>query len=118
MFDILQKENCPTELELFEELNGVTANWRLLGMYLSLPRKTLDIVERDNPDVGSRMAGMLSHWLKKTPNASWQDVVEALRKMDENRMALGIEKKYCKEVRTPGTNFMHKLDNHTHNCIL
>lgn len=82
-------------------------------MYLSLSYSTLDIVARDNPDVGSRMAGMLSHWLKKTPNASWKDVVEALRKMTENRMALEIETKYCKEVHTSGINLIHKLDSYT-----
>ena len=61
----------------------------------------------------------LAHSLvQETPNASWQNVVEALRKMDENRMALGIEKKYCKEFRTPDTNLMHKLDNYTLSAIL
>ena len=113
-FDI-QRESCLTEHKLFEELNGIAAKWYRLGLCLSLERNTLDIVERDNPDAGLRMAGMLSHWFNNTPNGSWKDVVDALRKMDESRMALRLQKKYCKEVHTPaaGINLMHKLDSYT-----
>ena len=34
---------------------------------------------------------MLKRWLRSTPQAAWDDVVSALRMMDEERAAIAIE---------------------------
>ena len=55
------------------------------------------------------MKRMFDLWLRKYPEAAWEDVVSALRKMDENRLAKTIEKKYCEA--TAGANNYHSYNN-------
>ena len=38
---------------------------------------------------------MLNRWLKINPEASWKDIVSALKDMNENTVAKTIEQKYC-----------------------
>lgn len=79
---------------LGNELKDVT-DWRQLGIQLSLPTATLDKVESINQDAVNRKSSMLDQWLKFNPEASWRDLVLALRDMNENSAAKTIEQKYC-----------------------
>ena len=59
--------------------------------------RILKSVQRNtnNHEVTDMMSDMLTRWLKYKPDAAWEDVVSALRYMDENRAAKIIEDRYC-----------------------
>ena len=61
---------------------GVADKWRVLGVQLLDPTSgsTLDIIERNNPrDVVRCCQCMLEKWLEMTPDASWNQILAALR---------------------------------------
>ena len=41
---------------------------------------------------------MFDKWLNISPGASWEELVEALRKMEENSVARDIERDYIKGI--------------------
>ena len=79
---------------LMSELASVT-ECRILGMYLGVAVFVLDKVERENQRIENQKMEMLCQWIKSTPQAAWEDVISALRMMNENRVANYIEGKYC-----------------------
>ena len=87
--DVLNVKN------LSSELTTVT-NWYRLGINLNLQSHELDKIQQSyvNPENDRRMLQMLDLWLRRTPNATWEDVVSALEQMGENRVAETILQKY------------------------
>ena len=85
----------PDVKTLCNELVSVS-DWRKLGLNLGVQDYELDKIERSHPseDCGRWMQETFSLWLRHTPNASWGDVVGALRRMGENTVAERIEQKY------------------------
>ena len=85
----------PDTATLCNELVGVS-DWHKLGLYLGVQDYELDQIERSHPTEGcSRLKQeTFSLWLRRAPNASWRDVVGALRRMGENTEAERIELKY------------------------
>ena len=79
------------------ELKTVT-EWHELGMYLGVHLYELDRIEEEcSTNIKRRLQQTLSLWLQRKPNASWLDVVNALRKMGQNRVAESILQKYIRE---------------------
>ena len=76
-------------LSLSNELTEVV-DWHQLGIQLGIPISELSKVEADYPKNERRKTETLSLWLWRTPNASWEHVVKALRQMGENRVAENI----------------------------
>ena len=74
-------------------------DWRMLGLYLGVQDYELDNIERCYPTEGCDgwKRETFSLWLRRTPSASWGDVVGALRQMGENTTAEKIELKYIVE---------------------
>ena len=91
--DILNVKN------LSSELTTIT-NWYQLGIYLNLQTHELDKIQQDHAHHGNdrQMLEMLALWLRRTPNATWQDVVSALKQMEENRVAENIRQKYLRRA--------------------
>ena len=80
---------------LCNELTGIS-DWFMLGLNLGVPYRLLKEI-RSNYSVEGCCAcrrETLVLWLQRVPNASWGDVVQALRQMGENAMAERIEQKY------------------------
>ena len=78
---------------------GVADKWRDLGVQLLDPisGSTLDIIERNNPrDVVRCCQCMLEKWLEKTPDASWNQLLAALRSssVQLNHLASQIEQEF------------------------
>ena len=71
-------------------------NWFLLGINLGLQKHELTKIERDYQGNDRRRVEMLNLWLQRTPNATWEDVVDALQQMGENRVAENIREKYIR----------------------
>ena len=79
-------------------------DWRSLGLNLGVRDYELDRIESSHPTEGcSRwMQETFSLWLRKTPSASWENVVKALRQMGENKVAAKIEQKYISRGKLRG----------------
>ena len=91
--DILNVKN------LSSELTTIT-NWYQLGLYLNLQTHELNKIQQDHAHQGNdrQMVGMLSLWLRRTPNATWGDVVSSLQRMRENRVAENIRQKHLRKA--------------------
>ena len=91
--DILNVKN------LSSELTTIT-NWYQLGLYLNLQTHDLNKIQQDHAHHGNdrQMLEMLSLWLRRTPNAIWDDVVSALQQMEENRVAKNIHQKHLRRA--------------------
>ena len=91
--DILNVKN------LSSELTTIT-NWYQLGLYLNLQTHDLNNIQLDHAHHGNerQMVEMLSLWLRRTPNATWGDVVSALQQMGENRVAENIRQKHLRRA--------------------
>ena len=81
--------------DLFSELKTVN-DWCQLGLNLGLEMYELNNIQRDFHRSEQQMLQTLDLWLKRTPKASWVDVVSALRKMGEKRVAENILQSYIR----------------------
>ena len=81
---------------LASELKTVTAKWFQLGINLGLETYELNMIQRDNQGSDQQMLQTLDVWLRREPNASWVDVVNALEEMRENKAAKNIRQKYIR----------------------
>ena len=86
---------------LSSELTTIT-NWYQLGLNLNLQMHELDKIQQDHAHQGNdrQMLVMLGLWLRRTPNATWEDVVSALQKMGENRVAENVRQKHNRRAST------------------
>ena len=61
-----------------------TVKWQDLGLHLGVKKYDLNVIKMDNPkSVEDCKREMFDKWLRITPNASYQQVVEALQVMGE-----------------------------------
>ena len=65
------------ELAVLIEHAGIN-NWHTLGVLLHLDPKKLDAIKSENHGVGERLLQMYSLWLTTNPNATYNDVIQAL----------------------------------------
>ena len=82
---------------VYEELFEVRAKWRPIGLKLRLTPGTLDAIEQGKINPSDRLEAVLLHWLRVTREASWKQVIDALRSalIGEIRLAEKLELKYC-----------------------
>ena len=85
----------PTERELDERLKKVV-EWERFALYLpEIKQEDIDMIKKDRPNgTLDQKLYLYKVWLKKHPDASWSDVVEALEKIDEKSMAYDLKKKF------------------------
>ena len=78
------------------------SEWYNLGLQLGLPDSTLaDIAS--HPDVSGHKRRMLSEWLKRDTEASWDKLANALSIIGENVVATNIKSRFVKAAAaTPG----------------
>ena len=91
---------------LCNELVSVS-DWRKLGLNLGIQDYELDQIVRSHSAEGWKQES-LSLWLRRTPSASWKDVVRALQQMGENTVAERIEQKYI-GAASKFCTVMHKV---------
>ena len=80
---------------LCAELKTVN-DWHQLGINLRVLAHDLIEIEHNYQKNDRQRAEMLDLWLRRTPNAVWEDVVNALQQMGENRVAQNIRQKYIR----------------------
>lgn len=91
-----QATGIPRLRDLSSELETVNTKWCKLGVYLDLEMHKLMQIELDHQGSERQMLQMLHLWLQCTPNAAWRDVVSALQKMGENKVAESIRENYMR----------------------
>ena len=67
-------------------------------MYLRVPQRTLTDIETrylQAHGLNRCKEEVLRAWLQRTPEASWKELVDALRQIDEIALASRLEYKYC-----------------------
>ena len=67
-----------------------TFRWFDLGLALGVRESTLQVFT--DRDTGRR--GMFENWLSSCEQPSWDNVIQALRKLGENRLAAEISGKF------------------------
>ena len=79
------------------------SDWHTLGTQLDLDKSQLDNIgiTYHAHGVDRLKTEMFDAWLKNSPNASWADLITALRAMKENRVANEIENTVYSPI--PGT---------------
>ena len=84
----------PTESELDLKLAELV-NWQIFATHLpDLTRGDIEQIEQDNRAVRRQKLELYGTWLRRCPNASWNDIVLALEKARENALADAIKKKF------------------------
>ena len=95
----LDRPKLQNIVETLEKCHFPKANWEAFGLKLGLYYTTLDEIEKEcrgSPDGCFRKC--LSKWLeekdgvKDNGGATWESLVKAIRKMDNNALAEAIEK--------------------------
>ena len=72
----------------------VSSKWHDLGLELleQEDEETLNEIETNNPsDVGKCCKEMFRLWLRKCSTATWDQLIQALREVDETNLATKIE---------------------------
>ena len=70
-------------------------DWKIMGIQLKVRHGKLRELEQQYLTIPERRAEMLQTWLESNPDASWKDIVTALRNMGLNTEASIVEKTFC-----------------------
>jgi len=73
---------------------GVVTKWYDIGLeLLDSDTTALEIIKKNNQnDQEECCTGMFNKWLESKPDASWNQLITALRKIELNTAASNIEK--------------------------
>ena len=75
-----------------EDIN-MSTRWRDLGLELAVSNNILQVIEANNRnDVNTCCRVMFENWLEMTPNASWNQLIIALKAIEMNTAANAISK--------------------------
>ena len=70
--------------------------WQIFALYLPrIVQSDIDTIERNKRDDNDdQKIALYTKWLNVYPDASWEDVIIALQKAKENRIATELRKKF------------------------
>ena len=100
----------PSSKDLYDHVvNNVADKWRDLGVQLLRPdqEKMLDIIAADHPhDVVSCCKCVLNKWLDTTTNATWNELIRALRSpsVQLEYLASQLEQRMIAECKVYGNS--------------
>ena len=85
------------------ELREMTPNWYAFGAALGLSITDLEIIE-DKGSPQRYLIAMLEEWMKtkQDEEVTWEALQKALRKIDNNRLAVILEEHKLKEHKLKG----------------
>ena len=94
----------PTECELDLQLADLV-NWQSFATHLpDLTRPDIEEIKINNPlNVKHQKLDLFGTWLRKSPNATWNDVISALEKAQEKNLADTLRKKFHVQMANTGT---------------
>ena len=88
---------------LMKELEPVSKKWYIIGLKLNCPNVRLCIIRNEhNNSQKICLSNLCEEYVTRNKDASWTDVVEALRSdlVDEESLAAKLEVKYLSPLRT------------------
>ena len=98
MSDNLSVPSRPTESELDLELAELV-NWQRFATHLpDLTTGDIKQLEQDNRNIQRQKLELYGTWLRRCPNASWNDIVLALENSKETTLANVIKTKFNVEI--------------------
>ena len=101
MSDSPSVASTPSESELDLELAELV-NWQRFATHLpDLTRGDIEQIEQDKRDIQQQKLELYGTWLRRCPNASWNDIVIALEKSKETTRANVIKMKFNIEAQDP-----------------
>ena len=68
--------------------------WRELGTELGIPEGKMDEIESGQSDIPERRRVLLQAWFNRHESVCWQELIGALRALEENNKAMTIANKY------------------------
>ena len=81
---------------LIELTVPIAARWHELAIQLKLRPNIISEIRVNKPnDSRASLNDALLWWFRQMPNASWEDIVNALEKINENCLAQTIREEYC-----------------------
>ena len=82
-------ETTPAVVQLADLIEHVTTpRWYDLGLALGVDDSKLQVIEQDTRGDGQTgLRRMFQKWLSSCKQPSWDNVIQALRKIGENRLA-------------------------------
>ena len=87
-------------LDLLKRHGYSGTSYHDLGLYLGLSSRTLDVIAKNNSgDISSCLRKCLTAWLQQADDVksvggpSYYSLIQALRKLEENAVADGIDRK-------------------------
>ena len=87
----------PPAPELKDLMHLRVSDWNRLGLELELDFYDLDIIEKDNHGDRKRQAlKMFQLWLNSKPDASYEQLIKALREVGDEAVASSLCTKYGK----------------------
>ena len=88
----------PTVLKLVEYLVDLI-DWAIFAQYLpGIKERHIQKIEQENKGkVDDQKRALYNKWLEVYPNASWNDVIEALEKAERKDIALTVKTQEVKE---------------------
>ena len=86
-------------------------NWKLFGVSLGVPDCRIDAFIQSDPQGGvdNWKLKMFQFWLQYKTDASWRDVVRALKANDYNKLAASLSRKYLLTADPSETQGMSSL---------
>ena len=104
-----QESLYPTVSELYEALRDLK-QWELFGMHLKgMKFSAISEIDSEHQKIKAKKAHLYDKWLRVCPDASWEDVVAALHKIDENTIAKQVTNKYM-TGKNAGISSMTQVD--------
>lgn len=97
---VIYYTDCPEMKQLQHVMRieniKITASWYELGLELLVSDNDLEVINVNNPlNVTACCCKMFDKWLKRTPDASWKQLVTALRNIKLYAAANAVSE-YCK----------------------
>ena len=100
----------PTVEELVEHLRKLV-HWEQVAIHLpGIYRSNIEKIKKDSSKTGNETDDqkqiLFDRWLRIHPDASWENVIMALRKAEENALAESLRRKFNfaslgEEISTP-----------------
>ena len=89
----------PPKPDLKDLIHLQVSDWNRLGLALKLDPYGLNIIEQDfRGDTRKQTLKMFEFWLKTQPDASYEQLIKALREVGDETVASSLYMKYGKYI--------------------
>ena len=70
-------------------------DWKLLGVQLKMSTTDLETIEHDYRLLNDQKIKLFTLWLKRDTQASWENILDALKQMDLHELARRVQSEFC-----------------------